>query len=293
MKTSILETKELYFTYPDRTAALEGIDFKVKRGEFVGILGANGSGKTTLLKILNGLLRPTAGKVQLNGEDIKSINHNSLFTKICTMFQNPDNQLFSPTVSEDIAFGPANMGLAKNEIERRIDYALNSVEMSEFANKAIHRLSHGQKKRICLAGVLAIGPEVILLDEPTASLDPMGVNCIMQLLKDLNREKGITMIMATHSVDLVPLFIDRVVILSKGKIIREGLPEEVFSDAEMIRRAKLRLPQIGQLFEILKKQDGFAIDSLPLTVGEARCELVKLFLFSKSRDLIADAEQSI
>ncbi|MEE8423484.1 MAG: ATP-binding cassette domain-containing protein [Thermodesulfobacteriota bacterium] len=290
---SMLETRNICFAYPNRTVALQGVDFTAGDGEFIGILGANGSGKTTLLKILNGLLKPTAGEVRLNGENINSGNKNLLFTRICTMFQNPDNQLFSPTVGEDVAFGPANMGLSNIEIERRTEYALDSVEMSEFADKAIHNLSHGQKKRICLAGVLAISPEVILLDEPTASLDPMGVSCIMHLLKDLNREKNITMIMATHSVDLVPVFIDRVVILNEGKIIREGLPEEVFSDAEMIRRAKLKLPRIGQLFEILKKQDGFDIDSLPLTIGEARGELVKLFTFGRGVDLISDAEQNI
>ncbi len=289
----MLETRNICFAYPNRTVALQGVDFTAGDGEFIGILGANGSGKTTLLKILNGLLKPTAGEVRLNGENINSGNKNLLFTRICTMFQNPDNQLFSPTVGEDVAFGPANMGLSNIEIERRTEYALDSVEMSEFADKAIHNLSHGQKKRICLAGVLAISPEVILLDEPTASLDPMGVSCIMHLLKDLNREKGITMMMATHSVDLVPVFIDRVVILNEGKIIREGLPEEVFSDAEMIRRAKLKLPRIGQLFEILKKQDGFDIDSLPLTIGEARGELVKLFTFGRGVDLISDAEQNI
>ncbi len=293
MNISILETKELYFNYPDQTAALGGINFKVKQGDFIGILGANGSGKTTLLKILNGLLEPTIGEVYLNGENIASIKKNELFTKISTMFQNPDNQLFSPTVSEDIAFGPTNMGLPKNEIERRIEHALDSVEMSACANKAIHSLSYGQKKRICLAGVLAIGPGVILLDEPTASLDPAGVCCIMQLLRDLNRDKGITMIMATHSVDLVPLFTNQVVVLNKGKIIGEGSPETVFANPQMIRDAKLRLPRIGQLFEVLKNEDGFNIGSLPLTIGEARHELAKLFPFEKSTDLISDIEQNI
>lgn len=273
VKPAIIKTRDLYFTYPDGTHALEGIDFAVRKGEFVGILGANGSGKTTLLKILNELLKPTKGEVYLEGENIKSISKDILFRRVCTMFQNPDDQLFSPTVSQDIAFGPTNMGLTKEEIQRRINYALDAVEMSEFADKAIHNLSFGQKKRICLAGVLAMGPEVMLLDEPTSCLDPLGINSIMQLLKNLNQEKGITMIMATHSVDLVPLFIDRVVVLNKGRVILEGLPEKVFSQPQLIRPAKLRLPRIGHLFEILKK-DGFALADLPLTIGEARRELV-------------------
>lgn len=293
MEELLLETKNLCFTYPDDTAALEDINFTAGKGEFIGILGANGSGKTTLLKLLNGLLKSTQGEVLIGGEDIKTINKNTLFTKICTMFQNPDHQLFSATVKEDIAFGPANMGLPKQEIERRAEYALDAVGMSGFADKAIHCLSYGQKKRICLAGVLAITPGIILLDEPTASLDPAGVDCIMQLLKDLNREKGITMIMATHNVDLVPLFIDRAIILNKGKTIAEGSPDMVFADSEMIRDAELRLPWIGRLFEILKKEDGFNMDFLPLTVGEARQEMRRLFPSEGMGDLISDGELSM
>lgn len=275
---NIMETKNLYFTYPDGTTALQNINLLAKRGEFLGILGSNGSGKTTLLKILNGLLKPTKGEVCLGGEKIKSIHKDLLFRRVCTCFQNPDDQLFSSTVGEDIAFGPANMGLDKEEIKRRIDYALNAVEMPEFFDRPIHNLSFGEKKRICLAGVLAMGPEVMLLDESTSCLDPMGVNSIMQLLRRLNKEKGITMVMATHSVDLVPLFIDRVVILNKGKIILDGKPEEAFSEVEIIRDAKLRLPRIGHLFEILRKNDGFNFSGLPLTIGEAREEIKNILV---------------
>ena len=270
---NIMETKNLHFTYPDGTSALEDINLSVKRGEFLGILGANGSGKTTLLKILNGLLKPTKGEIFLEGKSIKSIHKDTLFRRVCTCFQNPDDQLFSPVVSEDIAFGPTNMGLPKEEVKKRIDYALEAVEMAAFADKTIHSLSFGQKKRICLAGVLAMGPEVMLLDESTSCLDPMGVNAIMQLLRKLNKEEGITMVMSTHSVDLVPLFIDRVIILNKGKIILDGKPEEVFSRVEIIREAKLRLPRIGHLFEILRKNDGLDFNNLPLTIGEAREEI--------------------
>lgn len=265
----MIKAEDLNFYYPNGTLALAGINFQAKKGEFVGILGANGSGKTTLLRILNGLLKPGQGNVYLKAENLKSIERNKLFMSACTVFQDPDDQLFSPTVSQDIAFGPTNMGLSKAEVNQRVAQALAAVEMSEFGGKAIHHLSYGQKKRICLAGVLAMGPEVIFLDEPTASLDPMGVSVIMRLLEKLNRN-GVTLVMATHSVDLVPLFLDRAVILDKGKIVKEGLPPEVFSDPELVRRAKLRLPQVGHLFEILKKRDGFPIEDLPLTIGEAR-----------------------
>lgn len=272
---SIIRTQEVYFNYPDGTKALDDVNLCVNKGEFVGILGANGSGKSTLLRILNALLKPTRGNIYLDGEDLKSMDKNLIFSKACTVFQDPDDQLFSPTVAEDIAFGPVNMGLSKNEVNRRVNEALAGVEMSEFKDKVIHNLSYGQKKRICLAGVLAMGPEIIFLDEPTASLDPMGVSVIMHLLKKLNR-KGVTMIMATHCVDLVPLFLDRVVILNKGKIIKEGVPQKAFSDPDIIRFAKLRLPQIGHLFEILKKKDKLEIDNLPLTIGEARQQILDL-----------------
>ncbi len=268
-----LQTKNISFSYPDETKALNGINFSANKSEFIGILGGNGCGKTTLLKILNGLLKPQAGDVYLENENLKSINRDKLFTKVCTMFQDPDDQLFSHTVEQDVGFGPTNMGLDKNQVQKRIDYALFSVGMQELAKKSINALSYGQKKRICLAGVLAMDPEIILLDEPTASLDPMGVSAIMALLKDLNVKKGITMIMTTHSVDLVPLFIDRAIILNKGTIVKEGAPEEVFADTEVLRASSLRLTQIGHLFEILKKRDGLNINNLPLTIGEARCEI--------------------
>lgn len=271
----IIETKDVSFSYPDATKVLEVINFSAGKGEFVGILGANGSGKTTLLKILNGLLKPKSGDVYLGGENLKSMDKNRIFTKACTVFQDPDDQLFSPTVKEDISFGPINMGLSEDEVKTRVCNALTAVEMLEFQDKAIHNLSYGQKKRICLAGVLAMGPEVIFLDEPTACLDPMGVSVIMHLLKKLNKE-GMTLVMATHCVDLVPLFLDRVIILNKGRIIKEGIPEKVFSDPETIRLARLRLPQIGHLFEILMKKDKFEINNLPLTIGEARQQIMEL-----------------
>lgn len=269
----ILQTKDIYFSYPDGTNALSKINFSSQKGEFIGILGGNGSGKTTLLKILNGLLKPSQGQVCLAGEDLKTISRDKLFSRVCTMFQDPDDQLFAATVKEDVSFGPNNMQLSKDEVRRRVDLALGSVGMLEFADKPIHNLSYGQKKRACLAGVLAMGPEVILLDEPTASLDPMGVSSIMHLLKELNVKNQVTMIMATHSVDLVPLFIDRVVILDKGKMVKQGTPEEIFSDTVTLRQANLRLTRIGHLFEVLKKRDGFNIDSLPLTIGQAREQL--------------------
>lgn len=269
-----IETKNVDFNYPGGTRALDGINLSINRGEFVGILGANGSGKTTLLKLLNRLLKPSAGDIYLEGQNFKSIDKDKFFTRICTVFQNPDDQLFSPTVGQDIAFGPVNMGLSEQEIKNRVINALKSVEMTDYAGRAIQTLSYGQKKRVCIAGVLAMGPDVVLLDEPTASLDPMGVSTIMHLLKKLNSE-GKTMIMSTHSVDLAPLFLDKVIVLNNGKIVLEGSPREVFSNIKKVRESSLRLPRIGHLAEILKK-NGLPIEALPLTIGEAVRELKKL-----------------
>ncbi len=265
-----IEAKDVYFSYPDGTAVLKGINFSIPRGEFVGILGGNGSGKTTLLKLLNGLSKLAKGDILINGENIKSINRDILFTKACTMFQNPEDQLFSPTVSEDIAFGPTNMGLGQKEIKQRVASALEAVEMLEYAQRPIHALSFGKKKRVCLAGVLAMDPEIIFLDEPTSCLDPAGVQAIMQLLKNLNKQKNITFVMSTHSVDLVPVFINRVIILNKGVVVEDGTPQAVFSNSDRLKNAKLRLPYIGHLFELLKNNDGHDINQLPLTIGEAR-----------------------
>lgn len=273
---NILEAKNIHFTYNDGTDAIQGINFYAKKGEFIGILGGNGSGKTTFLKILNGLLKATKGDAYLEEENLKSVDRDKLFTRVCTCFQNPDDQLFSPTVAQDIAFGPKNMGLKKGEVDERIDYALSCVGMRDFSDKSINALSYGQKKRVCLAGVLAMMPEVILLDEPTASLDPMGVSSIMHLLKDLNVNKGVTMVMSTHSVDLVPLFIDRAIVLNKGKVVKEGSPKEVFADTRILRAANLRLTQIGHLFEIMKKKDSVDIEDIPLTIGEARRQIKDL-----------------
>lgn len=265
-----VEAKDVYFSYPDGTVALKGINISIPKGEFTGVLGGNGSGKTTLLRLLNGLLKPVKGDILIEGRNIKSIDRDALFTEVCTMFQNPDDQLFSSTVSQDIAFGPTNMGLGREAVAQRVSSALEAVEMSDYAQRPIHALSFGQKKRVCLAGVLAMDPEIILLDEPTSCLDPAGVSSIMRLLKNLNKQKGITFVMSTHSVDLVPVFIDRVIVLNRGIVVQDGAPQAVFSGSDKLKEAKLRLPHIGHLFEVLKNADGHDIEGLPLTVGEAR-----------------------
>jgi cobalt/nickel transport system ATP-binding protein len=265
------------FKYPDGTRALSGITLDVRRGEFIGILGSNGSGKTTLLKIMDGLIKDFEGNATLDGVDLRRLSPKEIYRKVGLVFQNPDSQLFAPTVFEDVAFGPINMGFAEKEIFQRVTNALRDVEMDGCSKRSIHNLSFGQKKRICIAGLLAMGHEILLLDEPTAGLDPMGEYKMMHLLTKLNRGKGVTIVMATHSVDLVPLFLHRLFILSKGSVMRSGTPEDVFTAPEEMSHVKLRLPQIAELIYRLKHEDNVPFKKIPLTIGEARREILKLY----------------
>jgi cobalt/nickel transport system ATP-binding protein len=241
------------FRYHDGTEALSDINIEIKKGQFVGILGSNGSGKTTLLKVMDGLMKDFDGTSWLDGTAMKGLSPKEIYRKIGLIFQNPDDQLFAPTVFEDIAFGPINMGVPAQEIERR--------------------------KRICIAGLLAMGHEILLLDEPTAGLDPMGEHKMMNLLTGLNREKKVTIVMATHSVDLVPVFLDHLYVLSKGRIVRGGSPEEVFTAPQDMAQVKLRLPQIAEMIYRLKHEDNLPFGKIPLTIGEARKEILKLYAF--------------
>ncbi|RQW76725.1 MAG: ATP-binding cassette domain-containing protein [Geobacter sp.] len=264
------------FKYPDGTVALADIRLDVARGEFTGILGSNGSGKTTLLKAMDGLIKEYAGSIRLDGADIRKLHPRDIYRKVGLVFQNPDDQLFAHTVFEDVAFGPRNMGFADDEVKKRVEAALASVEMSESGAKGIHNLSYGQKKRVCIAGLLAMGHEILLLDEPTAGLDPMGEYLMMELLTRLNREEGVTIVMATHSVDLVPLFLHRLHILSRGRIVRGGTPEEVFTAPAEMENVRLRLPHIAELIHRMKHEDKLSFDRIPLTVGEARREILEM-----------------
>jgi len=269
--------KDIYYAYPDGTEAISGIDLEIAKGEFTGILGYNGSGKTTLLKIMDGLIKDFRGSVFLDGKDIKGLSPREIYRKMGIVFQNPNDQLFAPTVFEDVAFGPMNMGFAQKKVVQRVAEALRAVEMEEYAKKSIHHLSYGQKKRVCIAGLLSMGHEILLLDEPTAGLDPFGEYQMMNLLTRLNEDKGVTIVMATHSVDLVPVFLDRLYILSKGKIARGGTPESVFTAPEEMTEVRLRLPHIAELIYRLKHEDHLPFEKIPLTIGEARREMVELF----------------
>ncbi|AEK20504.1 ATP-binding cassette domain-containing protein [Methanococcus maripaludis] len=267
---AILETRDLKYSYPDGTVALNGINFKAETGEMIAILGPNGAGKSTTFLHFNGILKPSNGSVILKGEPIKYDNKSLLNVRktVGIVFQNPDDQLFAPTVEQDVAFGPMNLGLSKEEIEKRVKDSLKAVSMEGFERKPPHHLSGGQKKRIAIAGILAMNPEIIVLDEPTSGLDPMGASQIMKLLYELNKQ-GITIIISTHDVDLVPIYANKVYLLNEGKIIKGGTPREIFSDSETVRSANLRLPRVAHLIELLDKEDKLGI-KMGYTIGEAR-----------------------
>jgi cobalt/nickel transport system ATP-binding protein len=261
------------FVYPEGTVALADIRLTVETGDFLALLGANGSGKTTLLKAMDGLIRDYRGKVLLDGQDILKLHPRDIYRKMGLVFQNPDDQLFAHSVAEDIAFGPRNMGFDDAEVNRRVSAALAQVEMEGSGPRNIHHLSYGQKKRVCIAGLLAMGHEILLLDEPTAGLDPVGEQRMLQLLANLNRDHGVTVVMATHAVDLVPLFVQRLAILDQGRLAAVGTPGELFTDPARMVEVRLRLPQVTELSWLLKNEERLAIDPLPLSIGEARRQL--------------------
>ncbi|MCF6157998.1 MAG: ATP-binding cassette domain-containing protein [wastewater metagenome] len=269
--------KDIQYQYHDGTHALHNACLDIVKGELLAILGPNGSGKTTLLKHLNGLFKPISGEIVLDQKPLSHYSSREIFQKVGMVFQDPNDQLFAPTVWEDVAFGPMNLDLSKSEIIHRVDEALAIVNMGKYTGKTVDALSFGQKKRVCVAGVLAMRPEILVLDEPTCGLDPVGVTSLMTLLKELQDKYGITIIMATHNVDLVPLYMDRLAIMYQGSVLRAGTPEYVFSNIDEIRSACLELPQIAQLMQVLRDKDNIPMDSLPLTVGEAREFLVQKF----------------
>lgn len=271
---NIIETRNLTHIYRGKIKALDGINFRAKPGERIAIIGANGAGKSTLFKHLNGILKPTEGEVLIKGQPISGKNIIDVRRTVGLVFQDPDDQIFAPTVKQDVAFGPMNLGLSPEEIEKRVREALETVRLAGFEDRTPHHLSTGEKKKVAIAGILAMQPEVLVLDEPTAGLDPGGAMRIIKLINSMNRYLGITIIVATHEVDIVPLLADRVCIMSRGKIIGEGTPLEVFSSPELIRKTHLRLPIVAQLLEMLQ-EEGVPV-GVRFTLEEARDELLRV-----------------
>ena len=273
----MLEVKNIKYAYNSEYQALKGVSLKIERGEMVALLGKNGAGKSTLFLHLNGIYEPDEGQVFIDGEELK-YDKKSLLKfrqKVGIVFQNPDDQIFAPTVEEDVAFGPLNLGLPMEEVQDRVEEALARVGMSGFEKTAPHHLSGGQKKRVAIAGILAMKPEVMVLDEPTAGLDPQGVVNLQKLLRNLNDE-GITIIISTHEVDLVPNYAQRVFVLVDGLLIAEGTPREIFAQPEILEQANLKVPIVTELFQGLENEGYDMNGDYPLTIDEAKDKFLEL-----------------
>ena len=274
----MISVKELKHVYTDaegrEVRALNGIDLDIPEGEFIAIIGANGSGKSTLARHLNALLLPTSGKCIVDGMDTTDEKHLwDIRQHVGMVFQNPDNQIVAAIVEEDVAFGPENVGVPGSEIRQRVDQALAAVGMTDYAKHAPHLLSGGQKQRIAIAGVLALEPRVIVLDEPTAMLDPQGRQEIVRTVKRLNREKGITIVYITHYMTEA-LEADKIVVMKKGNICFTGTPHEVFSRVDELEKVGLEAPLAAKIAAELRKS-GIKLPKEIITdeeLAEALCQ---------------------
>ena len=257
---AFIQTKDLKFTYDDVEdgeagkvhEVLKGVNLDIQKGEFVALLGHNGSGKSTIAKMFNAMLLPAGGKVYVEGMD--TLDESLVYEirrRVGLVLQNPDNQLVASIVEEDVAFGPENLGIAPEEIRRRVDDALKAVEMYDYRLNAPSQLSGGQKQRIAIAGIIAMQPECIVLDEPTAMLDPRGREEVLRTIHKLNREKGITIVLITHYMDEA-VQAGRVVVMDDGQILLQGTPKEVFSHVELLKQHKLDVPQATELIYRLR-----------------------------------------
>ena len=276
MDKPIIKTEGLRFSYTTAEGVspvvLDGVDLDIQEGTVVAVLGHNGSGKSTLAKHMNAILLPSGGKVYVDGMD--TADETRVRRTVGMVFQNPDNQIVANVVEEDVAFAPENLGVPPEEIRRRVDDALKAVGMYEFREHAPHLLSGGQKQRIAIAGVIAMQPRCIVLDEPTAMLDPIGRADVIRTIKQLNRERGVTVVLITHHMDEAAQA-DRLVVMAKGKVVADGSPKEVFSDVEGLRKVGLTVPYTTQLMWELR-QAGYDVPLDALSDEECAAALFDL-----------------
>lgn len=266
---TILETRNLTFTYPDGTKAIKGVDIRLEKGKKIAFVGQNGSGKSTLFLLLNGTLKPSGGSVLFDGREVKydSVSLKEVRRNVGIIFQNSDDQIFAPTVYQDIAFGPSNLGYGNEEVENKVNEMLDYFGIRELKARPPHHLSGGQKKRVAIAGVVAMEPQVIILDEPLANLDPVGADELTDVLNELNY-MGTTLIISTHDVDLAYRWADYVFFLVKGEIIGRGAPDELFMDTELLQKADLRLPVTYEIYREIERRNMAHSRRTPKTIPE-------------------------
>ena len=269
----MIKATNLWFGYSDeKEKALKGINFAAEKGEFIAVLGSNGCGKSTLAKHFNAILLPEKGEVMV--EDMLTSDDEKLFDirqKVGMVFQNPDNQIVATIVEEDVAFALENMGVEPGEIRRRIDEAMEKTGVYKFKDKAPHHLSGGQKQRVAIAGIIAMRPDYIVLDEPTAMLDPEGRRLVLKTIKSLNKEYGITVILITHYMDEAAQA-DRIVDMSNGNVVKEGTPKEIFSQVELVKSLSLDVPQTSEIAYELSKL-GYNLSTEAISIDECAQQL--------------------
>ena len=271
-----LSIKNLSYTYPDGTHALKNVSMEILKGQKVAIMGPNGAGKSTLFSHFNGLTEPKSGYLEIDGKKMEYDKKTLLEIrqKVGIVFQDPNDQLFAPTVKEDVAFGPMNLGLSYEEVEKRVDEALTLVGMEKFKDKTPHHLSGGQQKRVAIAGIIAMKPEIMILDEPTAGLDPQGVDKVLDILNNLNKE-GMTIVISSHDIEMVNGFAEKIFVLNEGEILASGDKNEIFSNKELLKEAHLKAPITTEILYRLKEK-GFYVDTTKININEVVDEIIKM-----------------
>jgi cobalt/nickel transport system ATP-binding protein len=268
----LIETRDLCYTYPGNVTALHHVNFLAPRKARIAVIGSNGAGKSTLFKHFNGIFKPSSGSVLVQGEPITKENIRNVRKFVGIVFQNPDDQIFSPTVEQDVAFGPTNLGLDEETVQHRVEEALRIVGIEHLANRVPHHLSGGEKKRVAIAGVVAMEPQVLVLDEPTAGLDPQGVRDFNNFCNSLSQKYGLTVIFSTHDVSLVPEIADYVYVMNKGAIVASGTIEEIFVQMEMLQSVRLDVPVLPKLIRSLQQH------GVDINMGYTFEEVEKVFL---------------
>lgn len=281
----LIQLENVTHTYDEESgrAALKKINFSIEQGEFIGLVGHTGSGKSTLVQTLNGLIRPVQGQIWIDKEDITNerVNLKHVRHNVGLVFQYPEHQLFEETVEKDISFGPRNLGLSEEEISKRVHWAMDLVQLDYelFHNRSPFQLSGGQKRKVAIAGVLAMEPQVLILDEPSAGLDPMGRNQLLLLLTRLNTEYQMTIVLVSHRMEEVAELADRLLVMNEGELILDDTPRQVFQQVELLEEVGLGIPQVSRLLWEMKKR-GCNIRTDLLTLNEVKEEIIR-FMGSK------------
>ncbi len=269
----LIETRDLTYIYPGKVTGLESVNFIAGRNSRIAVIGANGAGKSTLFKHFNGIFRASSGTVLIHGEPVTNANIREVRKFVGLVFQNADDQIFSPTVEQDVAFGPQNLGLDPETVHHRVDEALAMVGIEHLRERVPHHLSGGEKKRVAIAGVIAMEPQVLVLDEPTAGLDPQGVKDLRAVVDTLAARYGMTVIFSTHEVSLVPEVADYLYVMHRGRIVAQGTVNEVFCDPDLLTSVRLDVPVIPKLIRSLQ-DEGLPL-SMAYSLDEAKQEFLR------------------